>query len=311
MQRRRARLLGAIRGYFERTGAWEVETPLLGRHGVTDPALDNLRVSVPVPSGPDQADLHLQTSPEYAMKRLLAAGSGSIFQICKAFRADESGTRHAPEFTLLEWYRVGADHHALMDDLEALLESVAGLRGCRRRRYAAVFSEHAGIDPLTASTADLAACAARRIAMHDGRWREDRALLQDLLFSHLIAPNLGRDVPEFVYDYPREQAALARLSACEPRTAERFELFMSGMEIANGFHELTDAAEQRKRFDADNARRRTLGRAEKAPDERLLAALRAGLPDCAGVALGLDRLLMVLCGKTRLSECVSFDLRRA
>ncbi|MCC6202232.1 MAG: EF-P lysine aminoacylase GenX [Gammaproteobacteria bacterium] len=310
--RARAETLRAIRAYFDAAGVLEVETPLLARFSVTDPAI--AAVAVPqagTDSGAARATWFLQTSPEYAMKRLLAAGSGSIYQISKAFRCGESGRRHALEFTLLEWYRLGFDQQALMDDVANLLAHLTGTRNAIRRSYRTMFRDGTGIDPVHASDAELRAAVQRLVPGWDPDALYDRAIWLDLIFSHALAPTLGHDGPEFIFDYPLAQAALARRSPDDADCAARFELFVGGMEIANGYHELTDAAEQRARFAADNARRRQLGLPERDADPRLLAALDYGLPDCAGVALGIDRLLLLLQGRQRLEEVIAFAGERA
>ncbi len=307
MWRRRAALYATIRGFMAMRDILEVETPLLAPHGVSDPHVRSLSCRCELAGR--SAPLYLQTSPEYAMKRLLAAGSGPIYQISRAFRAEELGRWHNPEFTLLEWYRPGYDHHRLMDEMEALFRALQpDWRFCRRR-YADVFDRHCGFDPHTAGLAELQGWLRRRrpdLAGLSG----DRDTLLDLILSHVIAPELGRDGPLFLYDYPASQAALARIHPGPPAIAERFEVFIQGLEIANGFHELSDAGEQRERFEADNARRRELGLPTMSIDESLLAALRHGLPDCAGVAVGLDRLLMVLSGAGTLAETLAFPLER-
>lgn len=300
-------MLAAIREFFRERGVLEVETPLLCASVATDPHLAAMSV--------DCADGRrwLQTSPEFAMKRLLAAGSGPIYQICKAFRAGEVGERHNPEFTLVEWYRPGMDHHALMDEVEALLERVMGRSlSCRRLGYAEAFALYAGIDPHSADCEALRRCfsegAAGNVAGVDP---EDRDAWLDLILTHLVEPRLGQDGPLFLYDYPASQAALARVRPGDPPLAERFELYIGGMEIANGYHELASAPEQAARMAADRARRRRLGLPDVPEDRRLLAALEHGLPDCAGVALGLDRLLMVMSGAGRIEEVLAFPVARA
>lgn len=309
---RRAATLRTIRAYFEESGVLEVETPLLARFSVTDPAIHGIEVRVATPGiDLDAESWFLQTSPEYAMKRLLATGSGSIYQVTKAVRAGECGRRHTPEFTLLEWYRVGIDHHALMDDVAQLLARLLGPVRCHRRGYRAVFRDRTGADPITAGDDELRSCAERLVPGLDPAANYDRALWLDLIFSHVLSPSLGLAGPEFVYDYPMAQAALARRSPDDAECAARFELFINGMEIANGYHELTDPIEQRARFAADNERRQALGLPERAPDSRLIAALDHGLPDCAGVALGLDRLLMVMLKKERIDDVLAFASARA
>jgi lysyl-tRNA synthetase class 2 len=299
--RRRAATVAKIREYFARTGALEVDTPLLCAHGVTDPALENFAV----PCG-EAGTAYLQTSPEFAMKRLLAAGSGDIWQLCHAFRREEAGRIHNPEFTMLEWYRVGSDHHALMDDVADLLEAVGFSRPQRRTSYAALCLEHTGLDPHRATTGELVNLTARWNVVLGPEDLADRALLLDLVFSHAVLPALESAGAVFVYDFPREHAAYARISAGSPPVGERFELIVDGMEIANGYHEIGDAAEQRARQEAENECRRRRGLAPMALDEALLAALAHGLPPCAGVALGLERLLLVIEGRRELASVMSF-----
>lgn len=296
--RARAELLADLRAFFAQRGVLEVETPLLSRSTVTDPAL------APIPCG----DRWLQTSPEYAMKRLLADGSGPIFQVCKAFRAGEAGPRHNPEFTLLEWYRPGFDLQALMAEVADLVCGVLGARPPQFVSYRELCTAKLGLDPHRASTAELESCARQRIDYAGGA--ESRDTWLDLLMSHVIQPSLSGLV--FVFDYPASQAALARLRReGEVQVAERFELFIDGVELANGYRELADAAEQRRRFEADNAMLAARGETPRPLDEQLLAALHAGLPDCAGVALGLDRLLMLKMGADSLADVLAFDWTRS
>ena len=295
--RARARLLAQLRAFFDERGVLEVETPLLCRSTVTDPAL------APIPGD----NRWLQTSPEYAMKRLLAAGSGPIYQVCKAFRRGEAGPRHNPEFTLLEWYRPGFDLQALMRETAALVQVVLGDLPVTTRDYRAAFLQSLELDPFCASTDELEQCARSRLDYSGGE--ESRDTWLDLLMSHLVEPTFGGIT--LIYHYPPSQAALARLTESEGEpVAERFELYVNGVELANGYFELTDAEEQRRRFEADNARLEAAGEAPRPIDEQLLAALQSGLPDCAGVALGLDRLLMLKLGATRLEDVLSFDWHR-
>ncbi len=254
---------------------------------------------------------YLQTSPEFAMKRLLAAGSGPIYQVCRAFRDAESGRLHNPEFTLLEWYRPGFDHHALMDELDTLMDRVLGSAGTTRRlTYRDAFVEHGGLDVFEASTPALLARAEDSGLTLSGDSPAERDMLLDFLFSHTVQPAL-RDGRVYVYDFPASQAALARVRATQPPVAERFELFLNGIEIANGYHELADADEQRRRFAADGAARKRLGLAQMPVDERLLAALAHGLPDCAGVAVGLERLFMIAAGESSIDAMMAFPVARA
>lgn len=306
--RLRAQLLRVIREFFAERDVLEVETPAMAAAGASDANISSLSTTCHVLAAARR--LYLQTSPEFAMKRLLAAGSGPIYQICRVFRDGESGRLHNPEFTLLEWYRPGFDHHALMDEMDALLDRLLAPAPVRRLSYREAFIEHAATDPFELDTQALAALASRAGLNEALGGRFDRDALLDFLFSHLVQPRLGAGRVH-VYDYPASQAALAKVRAGEPAVAERFEVFVGGIEIANGYHELNEAAEQRRRFgeDAGTRRRRDL---EPMPlDERLLAALEHGLPDCAGVAVGLDRLFMIAAGETRLDAVMAFPVTRA
>ena len=248
------------------------------------------------------------------MKRLLAAGSGPIWQIAKVFRVDEQGRHHNPEFSMLEWYRPGFDHHALMDEVAALLEHF-GIPAGARLSYRQAFERHAGFDPLTATADALRQRLGDRGIDEPARLTADevadRDFWLDLWMSRVVGPQLGVDAPAFVHDFPASQAALARVRDGDPPVAERFELFWRGIELANGFHELTDAGEQRRRFEADRRWRVERGRAAPPYDTHLIAALQAGMPACAGVALGLDRLLMLKLGLPRLEQVLAFSADRA
>ncbi len=306
--RARAAILARVRAFFAARGVLEVETPVLAAATVTEPQIHSLETRYTGPGGGRR--LYLQTSPEYAMKRLLAAGSGPIWQLARVFRDGEAGRLHNPEFTLLEWYRPGFDHHALMDEVEALVVEILGLpAGFERITYAELFRRHIGLDPFDAHDRDLQACA--RDHGIDAPPIESRDGWLDLLLTHLIEPVLGAERPLFVHDYPPSQAALARLRDGDPPVAERFELYIKGIELANGYHELGDAAEQRARFARDRERRRHAGLPDVPADDRLLAALAHGLPPCAGVALGLDRLVMLAVGVRSLDEVLAFSLDRS
>ena len=305
--RSRARVLKHIRTFMAERDVLEVETPILAHATVPDPNIRSFRTHLHRPGAAITEQLFLQTSPEYAMKRLLAAGSGPIYQISRVFRDGEAGRLHNPEFTMLEWYRPGFDHLQLMDELEELLQYLQ-FSPARRWTYADIFGEKTGIDPHRCAVAELAAFARANGLRSEER---DRAVLLDYIFSHCVTPALGIKQPEFVYLYPACQAALARLSDTQPAAAERFELFINGMEIANGFHELCDAEALRRRFAQDDARRRDAGLPVCIPDEHLLAALAAGLPDSAGVAVGIDRLLMAVHDLHAISESLVFPVDRA
>jgi lysyl-tRNA synthetase class 2 len=305
--RARAALLTRIRRFFAARNIIEVETPLLCSSGITDPAIESLRVERGDSlTGPR----YLQTSPEYAMKRLLARDGEPIFQIARAFRDGEAGARHNPEFTLLEWYRPGFDHHQLMAEVAELVQYCLGERTLQKRSYRELFTELLALDPFTASTAELATTARRQI--DTGTLAGDRDLWLDLLMSHLIEPQLAALGMVFVYDYPASQAALSRVIEVDGfRVGQRFELYVDGLELANGYFELSDVGEQRDRFEADNTRRRECGLAQRPLDEHLLAALAHGLPDCSGVALGVDRLLMLASGISDIRQVLAFDWERA
>jgi lysyl-tRNA synthetase class 2 len=304
--RARADTLASIRRFFSERDVLEVETALLSAAAVTDVHLHS--VTCRLEEG-DSCARYLQTSPEYAMKRLLAAGSGAIYQICKVFRAGERGRRHNPEFTMLEWYRPGWDHHRLMDEIDSLLQAILGVEAGERISYADAFRRHADLDPHAASDRELRS----RVAALDvaGVAELDRDDLLNVLLSHVVEPRLGRGRPTFLVDYPASQAALARVRPGDPPVAERFEVFVEGIELANGFHELADPDEQRRRFEADLRDRRRRGLPEVAVDERLLAALSSGLPDCAGVALGIDRLVMLRLGAADIADVIAFPIERA
>lgn len=307
--RLRARLLAEVRAHFAASGALEVETPVLVRAAVTDVHLESLAVQ----EASGQVVGYLQTSPEYAMKRLLCAGSPDIYQVCHVFREGERGRRHNPEFTMVEWYRLGIDHHALMDDVERLLRRLLEPRRAVgptvKVAYAEAFERTLGIDPLTCDVATLR----RAIADHGGSVPESMAEaarddLLDLAMGTLVAQSFAADRITFLHDFPASQAALARLRG---PVASRFEAFWGPLELANGFHELGDAREQRARFEADLAERGARQRPQRPADEHFLSALAAGLPACAGVALGFDRVVMTAAGASCIDDVVTFPFERA
>lgn len=308
----RARLLDAVRRFFAAHEVLEVSTPVLSQAGNTDPNIDSFVTQYQGPQHGGPAMRWLRTSPEFFHKRLLAAGSGDLFEIASVFRDGECGPRHNPEFTLLEWYRIGFDHHRLMDEVEALVRSVAGafgraIEGCERLSYQACYQRYCGLDPLSAPIADLDAVLGPFAIDLAGLHRDDRL---DLIRTHLIEPQLASGQMLFIYDFPASQAALARISATDARVAERFELYLGNREIANGYHELTDASEQRRRFEHDLAVRRSRGSSQPALDEQLLQALPQ-MPDCAGVALGIERLHQWLVGAERIDEVLAFPFALA
>ncbi len=290
---KRARLVGRLRAFLTARGYLEVETPLISPYRVPD------RHLVSVPAG----DGFLQTSPEFAMKRLLAAGSGPIFQIGKAFRGGEQGRRHAVEFTIAEWYRPGP-LAGLLREMDLLLQDLLLVPSAEAVTWAGLFRRGIGVDPFAVSDESL-----QRLAEahgHPGQ-PETRTAALEFLFSRLVEPGLGAERPVFVTHYPADMAALARLTPDDPRTSERFEVFYQGLELANGYDELQDPEEHRRRFAADNRARAAAGLPPAAPDPRFLAALEdPGLPRCSGVALGVDRLVMAAVGAEDLDEVIAF-----
>ncbi|MCU0255536.1 MAG: EF-P lysine aminoacylase EpmA [Vicinamibacterales bacterium] len=306
--RLRARLLGAVRAHFATTGALEVETPVLVGAAVTDVHLESLEVRR---SDGSRAGF-LQTSPEYAMKRLLCAGAPDVFQVARVFREGERGRNHNPEFTMVEWYRLGVDHHALMRDVEsllrAMLEPLRPVGPTATATYAAAFHAALGCDPLAATAEEIADCLRSEAIDVPASLAGDRDGLLDLAMAERVAAGFPGDRITFVHDFPASQAALARVRG---PVASRFEAFWGGLELANGFHELGDAAEQARRFDADSAARARRGQPARAADRLFLAALGAGLPSCAGVALGFDRVVMVAAGASRIDEVIAFPIERA
>jgi len=306
--RLRAQLLARVRSYFEQTGALEVETPVLVRAAVTDVHLESLQVR----RGDGARVGFLHTSPEYAMKRLLCAGSSDIYQVAHVFREGERGRRHNPEFTMVEWYRLGIDHFALMRDVEALLrallEPLRGLGPTAHVTYAEAFESALGVNALTATTAEIVAALLRAGVDVPDALRDDRDGLLDLGMATHVTARFPDDRITFVRDFPASQAALARVTGS---VAARFEAFWGELELANGFHELGDAAEQARRFAADAASRRARGQPARESDETFLAALAAGLPPCAGVALGFDRIVMIATGAGRIDDVIAFPIERA
>jgi lysyl-tRNA synthetase class 2 len=307
----RARLLQDIRAFFDRRAVLEVETPLLSSSCCTDPHLSSFTVRY------QQRELYLNTSPEYCMKRLLAAHGDAIYQICKSFRDDELGPRHNPEFTMLEWYRPDFDMFDLMDELGELVQMLALKHGfgqpvIQRLSYAEAFRQAAGINPHAITAEQCRACAIRHDIEQPVGLEDDVDEWLDWLLIQLVIPSFRADAFTYIYDYPQTQSALAKLHVNQGgyTVAARFELFYGEMELANGFDELLDADEQRQRFERDNLARQASGQLPSVMDEYLLAALEHGLPACSGVALGLDRLLMLFSGATTLEQVLAFPFSR-
>lgn len=312
MLKARAGFMASIRQFFADRDVLEVETPLLSNGTVTDVHLDAFSCQFPYHHSGEDKTLFLQTSPEFAMKRLLCAGSGPIYQICKSFRCEEAGRFHNPEFTMLEWYRPDFDDHQLMDELEQLVQTVLQVNSCLRLSYQEAFLQHLNLDPLSASFAEVKELV-MSVSQDDWLLQEnDKDVLLQWLFSMHIESKLGDErTPCFVYDFPATQASLAKLNKLDNRVAHRFELYFNGVELANGFYELQDAAEQEQRFIKDNHQRKALGLPEKPIDKMFLQALEHGLPDCAGVALGLDRLFMLQQNLSHIEQALSFNIDRA
>jgi lysyl-tRNA synthetase class 2 len=301
-------LLSTLRQFFFQRSVMEVDVPVLARSSVTDINIESIPANIYSESG------YLQTSPEYFMKRLISQGAGDIFCLGKAFRNGEQGCRHNPEFSLLEWYRCGWDEHQLMDEIAELISLVFAVRSSQplaitKRTYADCFSQILGIDP---HGADLVELQEKAVAASSDSWTgESRANCLDLLFSQLVEPQLPPGLV-FVYDYPACQSALAQLhnDTQGRQVSRRFEVFLNGLELANGYFELTDRAEQQQRFDGDNAQRIEVSKPQIPVDRHLLAALDHGMPSCAGVAMGVDRLLMQLKGADSITQVMPFSWDR-
>jgi len=309
--KRRAQYLADVRHFFAERNIWEVETPILSPAAPTAPYLDSFTTDY-ISIGTDTKQRHyLQTSPEFAMKRLLAAGSDSIYQIAHVFRNGEQGRLHSPEFTMLEWYRTGFTLNQLMDEVNALLQQVFNLKPVLRLSYRAVFEFYLKINVLSCTDEVIKQCVLKRITGLPNDLDVDRDGWLELLMSYVIEPRLAAmAMPLFIYDFPAPQAQLAKIKKDNDghEVADRFELFINGVELANGYNELLDADELRQRFESDNQQRREKNKAEIPLDEKLLAAMKHGLPECSGVAIGLDRLIMLAMNKHTVSDVQSFSL---
>ncbi len=313
--RLRARLYATIRAFFAERAVLEVETPVLSVAGNTDANIASFSLEFSGRTDGAPCTRWLRTSPEFPLKRLLAAGVGDCYELGRVFRDGEAGGRHNPEFTMLEWYRVGWDHRRLIDETVALVQAALALVERRAlvttTTFRDLYRERLGLDPFVADDAALRAALGDVAIDPEGLTRDDWL---DLLMTHRLQPSFDRDRILVVHDWPASQCALAKLRAGEgdaPAVAERFELYLGPLELANGYHELTDADEQRARFLRDLAVRADRGAARPPLDEGLLAAMAAGLPDCAGVALGVERLLMAMLGTDRIADVLAFDFARA
>ena len=311
----RGRVIDKIRRFFADKNIIEVETPLLSNGTITDAYLDAFTSRYNFLSDTSHGNssiMYLQTSPEFGMKRLLASGYGSIYQICKAFRHEEYGKYHNPEFTMLEWYRLGFDHFKLMDEVAELLIAILNCQNPVKISYQNVFLEYVDIDPLEASRSDLITVIKNHNKLEG--WlvdEQDNDMLLQFIFSEIIEVKIGLTVPCFVYDFPSTQASLAKLSNDDSRVAERFECYFQGLELVNGFHELTDFTQQLERFNRDNEARKARGLPTRPIDSNFIKALEHGLPECSGVALGVDRLVMLALKLDHINQVISFDIEKA
>ena len=299
----RAQLYRTLRHFFAERNVMEVDVPVLARSAGTDPHIELIAAQA------CQQKLYLQTSPEFFIKRLLASGSGDIYSLGKAFRNEECGARHNPEFTMLEWYRLNFDEQQLIDEVLALIQQACGPMDIHKFSYRELFEEKLGINPHSSSARDLEQLAKRHIELD---WRDDdRDVWLDLLMTHLIEPQLPQGLCT-IYDYPHSQAALARTGNTPQgdHIAHRFEVYLNGVELANGYWELSDVEEQAQRFEQDLLKRTKLSSPANPVDQKFLAALQSGLPDCAGVALGIDRLLMAIIQCDHIDRALPFSFQR-
>jgi lysyl-tRNA synthetase class 2 len=308
---KRGAILAEIRRFFADRCVLEVETPCMSQATVTDIHLVPFETRFVGPGHSGGLNLYLMTSPEYHMKRLLAAGCGPVFQLCRSFRNEEMGRHHNPEFTMLEWYRPHYDMYRLINEVDDLLQQVLDCEPAESLSYQQAFQRYLEVDPLSADKTLLRAAAAKLDLSNIADEEEDRDTLLQMLFTFGVEPLIGKDKPVVIYHFPATQASLAQISSEDHRVAERFEVYFKGIELANGFHELTDASEQRQRFEQDNRKRAERGLSQQPIDTLLLDALDAGLPDCSGVALGIDRLVMLALGAESLAEVIAFPVDRA
>lgn len=310
--RLRARLNARVRAFFAERGVLEVETPVLSRAGNTEPNIASFALEFSGRTDGAPRTRWLRTSPEFALKRLLAAGVGDCYELGRVFRDGEAGGRHNPEFTMLEWYRLGWDHLRLLDETVALVREALALVGRDAAPQVTTFRDlywqRLQLDPFTAGIETLRNALGEVAVDPEGLTRDDWL---DLLMTHRLQPAFAADTLLAVHDWPASQAALARIRPGDPPVAERFELYLGPLELANGYHELTDAGEQRARFERDGRVRAARGLPAVPLDAALIDALAHGLPACAGVALGVDRLLMALLGTGRIADVLAFDFARA
>jgi len=313
--KRRSTVLTKIRQFFEMKGVVEVETPSLSLGTVTDPFLDAFTSQYNYLSDSNvsaSTQLYMQTSPEFHMKRLLASGYQCIYQICKAFRHEDFGNHHNPEFTILEWYRLGFDQHSLISEVNELLSTVLGTSAFEKITYQDLFIKTVNLDPLLTDFEELYDVILKH--QKEAEWlfeSQDCDLLLQFIFSEIIEVNIGKTVPCFVYNFPIEQASLAKVCPSDSRIAQRFECYFKGLELANGFNELTDVDIQQERFVQDNRKRKQLGLPERDIDKNFIDALNLGLPQCSGVALGVDRLIMIALDKSSIEDVITFSIEKS
>ncbi|MFP3019306.1 MAG: elongation factor P--(R)-beta-lysine ligase [Arsenophonus sp.] len=309
---KRSKIISKIRRFFIDREILEVETPILSKFTVTDIHLLPFETYFVSPLIHDNRKLYMITSPEYHMKRLLAAGSGSIYQITKAFRNKENGCYHNPEFTILEWYQPNYDMYRLIDEVDDFLQQILNCQPTERISYQNIFQYYLNIDPLSVeSEKKQLRNTVVQFGLNNAEKEEDKDVLLQFLFTMGIEPNLGKDKPIVIYHFPASQATLAEISKEDERVAERFEVYFKGIELANGFRELTNSEEQRKRFEHDNTIRKKIGLPIQSIDEYFLAALDNVIPDCSGVSLGIDRLVMLALNEKKISDVISFSIDRA
>lgn len=313
--KQRSQVLSLIRLFFSERDVIEVDTPLLSSSSVTDPHLDAFVTHFNYSAESHCSEstvLYAQTSPEFAMKRLLASGYGCCYQICKAFRHEQQGRYHNPEFTMLEWYRLGFNHFDLMDEVEELMQLILKCDKIERISYQALFINKVNLDPLNTNINELIGVITQFDKLSDWLLEEESVdTLLQFIMAELIEPDIGKDTPCFVYDFPASQASLAKISSKDIRVAERFECYYKGVELANGFNELTNVEQQKLRFMQDNDLRKQLGKPTLEIDENFIAALEQGLPACAGVALGIDRLVMIALSVNKIDDVITFPLSNA
>ena len=312
--KKRAQYLADVRLFFANRGVWEVETPILSQAAPTAPYLDSFTTDYTPIGTQTKQTYYLQTSPEFSMKRLLAAGSESIYQIARVFRNGEQGRLHSPEFTMLEWYRTGLSLNQLMDEVNALLQQVFGFKPICRLSYRGVFEFFLKLNVFSCSDDEIKQCAQERIAGLPNDLDMDRDGWLELLMSYVIEPRLAAlNMPLFIYDFPASQAQLAKVITNYDgyQVADRFELYIDGVELANGYNELLDATELRQRFKSDQQKRQRDNKPQIPMDKNLLSAMESGMPACSGVALGIDRLLMLAMNKKEISTVYSFSFDKA